>query len=190
MSAVVFKQGAVTPRAQGPVTFSQHVAPILFANCTTCHRPGEAAPFQLMSYRDARPLAKAIAAATSARVMPPWKAGASDIEFDNARRLTDEQIETIQRWVADGALEGDASRTPPAAEFTDGWQLGPPDLAVTMSEAYEVPAKRPGRVPQLRRAAQSRSRRLGARDRLQAVGARCRASQSVLPGCDRCGARA
>src|SRR4029453_18022616 len=86
---------------------------------------------------------KAIAAATSARVMPPWKAAAGDIEFDNARRLTDEQIETIQRWVADGALEGDASRTPPLPRFTEGWQLGPPDLAVTMSEAYEVPASGP-----------------------------------------------
>ena len=62
--AFVMQRGTAVPQAQGPVTFSQHVAPILFANCTTCHRPGEAAPFQLMNYRDARPLAKAIAAAT------------------------------------------------------------------------------------------------------------------------------
>src|SRR5215208_4036245 len=101
---VVLRETAA-PQAQGPVTFSQHVAPILFANCTTCHRPGEAAPFQLMSYRDARPLAKAIAAATASRVMPPWKAAPGDIDFANARRLTDSEIDTIQRWVADGALE-------------------------------------------------------------------------------------
>ena len=69
---------AATPRAQGPVTFSEHVAPIVFANCTPCHRPGEAAPFSLLSYRDARPLAKAIASATASHVMPPWKAGPSD----------------------------------------------------------------------------------------------------------------
>ena len=93
VSAVVLQRGTATPQAQGPVTFSQHVAPILFANCTTCHRPGEAAPFQLMNYRDARPLAKAIAAATSARVMPPWKAAAGDVEFANTRRLTDQQID-------------------------------------------------------------------------------------------------
>jgi hypothetical protein len=131
------------PQAQGPVTFSQHVAPILFANCTTCHRPGEAAPFQLMSYRDARPLAKAIAAATASRVMPPWKAASGDIEFANARRLTDAEIDVIQRWVADGAPEGDAKLMPALPRFTEGWQLGPPDLAVTMSEAFEVPARGP-----------------------------------------------
>jgi len=88
VGAFVVDQETAVPQAQGPVTFSQHVAPILFANCTTCHRPGEAAPFQLMSYRDARPLAKAIAAATASRIMPPWKAAPTDIEFANARRLT------------------------------------------------------------------------------------------------------
>src|SRR5262245_8080206 len=143
VGAFVVHQETAVPQAQGPVTFSQHVAPILFANCTSCHRPGEAAPFQLLSYRDARPLAKAIAAATSSRVMPPWKAGPSDFPFENARRLTDEQIAIIQRWVADGALEGDASKLPPMPRFTEGWQLGPPDLIVTMSEPFEVSASGP-----------------------------------------------
>ena len=140
VGAFVVDQETAVPQAQGPVTFSQHVAPILFANCTTCHRPGEAAPFQLMSYRDARPLAKAIAAATASRVMPPWKAAPGDVEFANARKLTDAEVNTIQRWVADGAPEGDAKLLPPLPKFTEGWQLGTPDLAVTMSEAYEVPA--------------------------------------------------
>jgi hypothetical protein len=135
---------SVVSQAQTPVTFSEHVAPIVYANCSTCHRPGEAAPFSLLSYRDARPLAKAIAAATASRVMPPWKAGPSDYAFDNARRLTDEQIATIQRWVADGAPEGDPAKTPPLPRFTEGWQLGTPDLAVSMSEAFEVPARGPG----------------------------------------------
>jgi hypothetical protein len=142
-AAFVVQRGTAVPQAQGPITFSQHVAPILFANCTGCHRPGEAAPFQLMNYRDARPLAKAIAAATVARIMPPWKASAGDVEFANARQLTDAEIDIIQRWVADGALEGDAKLTPPLPTFTEGWQLGPPDLAVTMSEAFEVPASGP-----------------------------------------------
>jgi hypothetical protein len=143
VAAFVVQPGTVVPQAQGPITFTQHVAPILFANCTGCHRPGEAAPFQLMNYRDARPLAKAIASATSSRIMPPWKAAAGDVEFANVRRLTDAEIETIQRWVADGALEGDAKFLPVLPRFTEGWQLGPPDLAVTMGEAYEVPASGP-----------------------------------------------
>ena len=133
-----------TPRAQtSTTTFSEQVAPILFTNCTTCHRPGEAAPFSLLSYRDARPLAKAIAAATASRVMPPWKAAPSDYAFDNARRLTDEQIATIQRWVADGAPEGNPAKTPALPRFTEGWQLGTPDLVVTMPEPFEVPASGP-----------------------------------------------
>src|SRR5262245_1577735 len=141
--AFVIQRDTAVPRAQGPITFSQHVAPILFNNCTGCHRPGEAAPFQLMSYRDARPLAKAIAAATASRIMPPWKAVPGDVEFANTRQLTDQQIDIIQRWVADGALEGDASRLPALPKFTEGWQLGTPDLAVSMSEAFEVPATGP-----------------------------------------------
>jgi hypothetical protein len=135
--------GSATPSAQSPVTFSEHVAPIVFANCTPCHRPGEAAPFSLLNYRDARPLAKAIASATASRVMPPWKAGPSDFAFDNARRLTDEQVATIQRWVADGAPEGDPAKLPALPRFTEGWQLGQPDLAVSMSEAFDVPATGP-----------------------------------------------
>jgi hypothetical protein len=131
------------PAAQAPVTFAEHVAPILFANCTGCHRPGEAAPFSLLGYKDARPLAKAIAAATASRSMPPWKAGPGDYAFANERRLTTEQIRTIERWVADGATEGDPSKLPPLPPFTEGWQLGRPDLVVSMSEPFEVPAKGP-----------------------------------------------
>ena len=140
---VVVAGGAARPTAQAPVTFSEHVAPIVFANCAPCHRPGEAAPFSLLSYRDARPLAKAMAAATASRMMPPWKAGPSDYAFDNARQLTDDQIATIQRWVADGAPEGDPAKMPARPRFTEGWQLGAPDLAVSMSEAFEVPATGP-----------------------------------------------
>ena len=139
--AVVVTRDVATPRAQSPITFSEHVAPIVFANCAPCHRPGEAAPFSLLSYRDARPLAKAIATATASHVMPPWKAGPSDYAFANARQLGPDQIATIQKWVADGALEGDPARLPPLPRFTEGWQLGPPDLTVTMSEAFEVPAR-------------------------------------------------
>jgi hypothetical protein len=147
LASVVLAMGALfasheaVPSAQAPVTFSEHVAPIVFANCTSCHRPGEAAPFTLMSYRDARPLAKAIASATASHLMPPWKAAPSDYPFANARQLSADQIATIQKWVADGAREGDPARLPPLPRFTDGWQLGSPDLTVSMSEAFEVPAR-------------------------------------------------
>ncbi|HEY7442117.1 MAG TPA: hypothetical protein VH701_06845 [Vicinamibacterales bacterium] len=140
---LVLGYGGAGSRAQAPVTFSEHVAPIVFRNCTVCHRPGESAPFPLLSYRDARPWARAIAAATVARVMPPWKAAPSDYEFRNARQLSADEISTIQRWVADGTLEGDPARLPPPPSFSDGWQLGVPALVVQMPEEFEVPAQGP-----------------------------------------------
>lgn len=143
VGSVLSGGGDARPSAQGPDTFSEHVAPIVFGNCTPCHRPGEAAPFPLMGYRDARPLAKAIATATSSRVMPPWKAGPSDYAFQNARQLSTDQIATIQRWVDDGMLEGDPARLPAMPRFIEGWQLGQPDLVVTMGEAFEVAARGP-----------------------------------------------
>jgi hypothetical protein len=131
------------PGGSAAVTFSEHVAPILFDNCTSCHRPGEAAPFALMSYNDARSRGRLIAAVTSARVMPPWKAAPGDIPFRNARRLTDAQIETLRQWVAGAMLEGDPRTLPRMPEFPEGWQLGAPDLVVTMTEPFPVPADGP-----------------------------------------------
>ena len=142
-AATVLGPAGTTPRAQTAVTFSEHVAPIVFANCAGCHRSGEAAPFPLLSYRDARPLAKAMAAAAASRAMPPWKPGATDYAFHDARGLTGAQIEILQRWADGGAPEGDPSKLPRLPSFTDGWQLGPPDLVVTMAEAYDVPARGP-----------------------------------------------
>src|SRR5262245_46241931 len=73
-------------------TFNKEVAPILFQNCAGCHRPGEGAPFPLLSYQDARKRGKLLARVTQSRQMPPWKAEKGDIAFRNERRLTDEQI--------------------------------------------------------------------------------------------------
>jgi len=123
------------------VTFSEDVAPIIFNNCTSCHRPGEAAPFALQSYADVRPRGRLIAASTRARQMPPWKADTGDFAFQGDRRLSDAQIDVIERWVNGGMLQGDPAKMPPLPRFTDGWQLGEPDLVVRMPEAYAVPEK-------------------------------------------------
>jgi hypothetical protein len=126
--------------AKDSVTFTEDVAPIVFNNCTGCHRAGEAAPFTLMNYTEVRSHAKLIAAVTSSRRMPPWKAGPSDYEFKNARSLSDADIATIQKWVEAGMPEGDPRKLPKMPEFTQGWELGKPDLIVSMPEAYPVPA--------------------------------------------------
>ena len=70
-------------------TFNRDVAPILYKNCSNCHRPGEVAPFALLTYEDAAKRAKQIAAITQARVMPPWKATPGYGDFLDVRRLTE-----------------------------------------------------------------------------------------------------
>jgi hypothetical protein len=119
-------------------TFARDIAPLVYANCTTCHRDGEAAPFELISYKDVKRHAKQIAEVTASHFMPPWKAigGA----FVGSRHLTDAQVALFKAWNEAGAPEGDATRTPAPPTFPSGWALGTPDLIVKMPEAYEIPA--------------------------------------------------
>jgi tetratricopeptide (TPR) repeat protein len=122
--------GAAPAAGGAQATFARDVAPILYEHCAPCHRPGGAGPFSLTSYDDARRHATLIARAAKDRYMPPWKPQAGD--FVGERRLTDAQIATLERWAADGALEGDAANAPPAPRFPSDWQAGPPDLVVTL----------------------------------------------------------
>lgn len=127
-----------------PPTFSRDVAPIVFRHCVTCHHPGTNGAFSLVAYSDVRPRARAIAAAIASRYMPPWKPedGYTD-ELVGRRHLTEQEIETIQQWVAAGAPEGDAAALPTLPRWADGWRLGEPDLVVRMPEAFDVPASGP-----------------------------------------------
>ncbi len=129
--------------ADATVTFNRQIAPILYQNCTPCHRPGEAAPFSLLSYHDATRKGKTIAQATAARVMPPWKAEPASYPYRDERRLTDAQIALIQTWVAQGMPEGAAADKPEPPKFPGGWRLGEPDLVVELPAAYHVPADGP-----------------------------------------------
>src|SRR6187402_210408 len=124
-----------------PVTFNKHIAPMLFQNCSACHRPGEVAPFNLLTYEDAKKRSKQLARVTAQRAMPPWKAEPDHGDFRDARTLTDAQIALIKRWHESGAPEGDPKDLPPAPKFTDGWTLGEPDLILTMPEEFAVPAE-------------------------------------------------
>ena len=126
--------------AQARVTFTRDVAPVLFAHCSTCHRPGEIGPFSLLTYEDARPRATAIARTTHERSMPPWKPEPGYGEFVGARRLTERQIDLIQHWAQAGAPRGDPADQPPTPSFPDGWRLGEPDLIIRMVEPYTLPA--------------------------------------------------
>jgi len=125
---------------EGPITFSKQVAPILWKNCAGCHRPGEVAPFPLLTYRDAARRAGFLRQVAESRQMPPWKPEPGFGTFFDAHRLTDREIATLAEWADAGAPEGDPVDLPAAPRFTDGWQLGRPDRVVTMPEEYPVPA--------------------------------------------------
>jgi hypothetical protein len=129
--------------ASGP-TFTETIAPILYANCVTCHRAGEAAPFSLITYEDVTKRAKLIAEVTESKYMPPWHAAHGYGEFVGERRLTEAQIATIGRWVKDGMPRGDDSKMPKLPAFpADGWRLGQPDLILEMPAGFDLPAKGP-----------------------------------------------
>jgi hypothetical protein len=121
-------------------TFSRDVAPIFYKNCTSCHRAGEIGPMALVTYQDARPWAKSIAAKVASGAMPPWHGDGAAGGFVNDRRLSEADKTTIVKWANDGASEGNKADLPPAPVYADGWQIGQPDAVFTMQEDYPVPA--------------------------------------------------
>ena len=138
LALAVSPAGAAVPDR---VTFTEHVAPIVFNNCTSCHRPGEGTPFTLMNYRDVQKRGELIHDVTTKREMPPWPPAQGWGHFQDERRLTAEQIATLDRWVATGMTEGPSDKLPKLPKFPEGgWSLGKPDLVVTLPEAFDVPA--------------------------------------------------
>lgn len=143
LAAIAAQQPSSTLQARSsgsPPTFNKDVAPLLFRHCAMCHHAGEAAPFPLLSYQDARIRAEQIARATESRHMPPWQPEPGYQDFSNDRRLTEAEIRTIAQWAAGGAPEGQTKDLPPVPQFPGGWQLGKPDLILTMPRAFEVRA--------------------------------------------------
>jgi Flp pilus assembly protein TadD/mono/diheme cytochrome c family protein len=133
--------GGSSPASQSPattVTFNKDIAPIVFANCASCHRPGEVAPFPLLSYSDTVKHAEEIGEETLARHMPPWLPERGEFPVLGDRRLSDAQIQLIQQWIKNGTPEGNAADLPKVPSFAAGWQLGTPDQIVTLAKPYKV----------------------------------------------------
>jgi len=124
-----------------PVTYATDVAPILHKRCAPCHRPGEVAPFSLLTYADAKKWHANIAEATFRRAMPPWKAVDGFGEFHEPNRLTDAEIAVLQEWSKAGAPRGDVAKEPPPPKFPADWAMGTPDLVVEMPRPFKVYAE-------------------------------------------------
>ncbi|MGZ3865531.1 MAG: monooxygenase [Bacteroidia bacterium] len=121
----------------GPVTFAEHISPIIFKNCTPCHRTGEAGPFTLLNYADAKKNANKIKFVTKTGYMPPWPADTSYSHFIGERVLSANEIELIQKWVEGSCLPGDTTKVK-APEFYTGSFFGKPDVVISMKEVVPI----------------------------------------------------
>jgi hypothetical protein len=124
-------------------TYNKDVAPILNTRCAQCHRPGEVAPFSLLTYQDAAKRAPLIASVTASRFMPPWKPEPGFGKFQHERRLTDAQIAILREWAKTGAAEGDPKDKPVPPSFAEGWQGGEPSQVLKTGSGFTVPADGP-----------------------------------------------
>jgi peroxiredoxin len=122
-------------------TYTKDVARILNANCVTCHRQGQAAPFSLESYEKAKAWSHEMVNTTRSRSMPPWKPVTNHGLYYNERRLTDGEIATLAKWHAGGAPQGDPKDAPPPPSFPDTWMMGKPDAVLKAEGGFELKAK-------------------------------------------------
>ncbi len=138
---LLFQSGSATAVAPASPTFNKDIAPIVYANCATCHHTGEVAPFTLLNFADVKKRAKQIVEVTHDKIMPPWKAQTECGEFLDTRHLTDAQIQLIKQWTDAGAPEGDAADAPKTPEFIQDWHIGKPDMVLEVPEAYTLRAE-------------------------------------------------
>jgi peroxiredoxin/mono/diheme cytochrome c family protein len=128
-------------RPDAGVTYHRDIAPLLQAKCQACHRPGEVAPFALLTYADARHWGPMMVEVTANGTMPPWHANPEFGHFRNERRLSAAQKDLIAKWVEAGSPEGDTADGPPPVRWPDGWAIGTPDLVLKMPKPFRVPAE-------------------------------------------------
>jgi Flp pilus assembly protein TadD len=121
-------------------TYTRDIAPMLFHSCAPCHRPGEAAPFSLLTYADAKSHARLIVDVTQRHIMPPWLPSPDDPKFADDLRLSSAEIKRLQDWVDQGAREGNPADLPPVPQWVEGWQLGKPDVIVKATKPYALAA--------------------------------------------------
>ena len=145
--AVTEAAGCLIGRVHQPVeasevTFANQISRLFNKHCVECHRPGEIGPFSLLAYEEAVGWADTILEVIDDGRMPPWHADSRYGDFTNERRLTPEEKQQLQDWVAAGCPFGDPDSLPPPPAFVDGWRLArSPDAVLAMSErGFVVPA--------------------------------------------------
>lgn len=126
--------------AETAMTWSHDVAPVLYKNCTTCHHPGGAGPFSLLTYADAKRWAPQILNVTQSRFMPPWLPEPGYGDFADVRRLSDDDRALLKRWITGGMAQGDVKDAPAQPHYDTTWQLGKPDLILKTAQSFTLQA--------------------------------------------------
>jgi mono/diheme cytochrome c family protein len=139
-AAVTAAQKAKPAEGSAQLTWAREIAPILYANCTTCHHPGGAGPFSLLTYADAQRWGKQVVQVTESRYMPPWLPEPGHGDFADNRRLADADLAKLRKWFNAGMPEGDAADAPKPPTYDATWQLGKPDLVLKQAQSFTLPA--------------------------------------------------
>ena len=123
---------------QAQVNYSEHIAPIIYDNCTTCHRAGEIGPMPFTSYEEVAAWGGMIQYVTEIKYMPPFPPDVNYASYVGERYLTEDEIQLIADWVAAGTPQGNPDLEPPLPTFPTGSQVGVPDVVLEMSESYTI----------------------------------------------------
>ena len=137
----ISRPAAVPVAGKPEVTYSRDIAPILQRHCVECHRPGEVAPFSLLTYDDARNWAQTLKDVTQRRIMPPWKPQVGFGDFHDARAMTPAELRFLAKWADSGAPAGNLKETPKPPVFAEGWTLGQPDVVIRPAQEYRLTRK-------------------------------------------------
>jgi len=121
------------------ITFSEHIAPIVYNHCTKCHRPNEIGPFSLMNYDQVSARGSMIKHVTSINYMPPWQPDPGYRRYQKENHLTAAQKQLIVDWVDGGMPQGNPALEPPIPVFPTGSQVGVPDLTVSFAKKHVHP---------------------------------------------------
>jgi hypothetical protein len=122
------------------ITYYKDIQPLLQKNCVPCHRPGEAAPFSLMSYEDVSKRAKFIKKVVQSRYMPPWRANNHYVSFANDRSLKESEIQLIAKWVDNNMPAGSETKiNNPVQVLLPGTMYSrKPDLVLKAADSFRV----------------------------------------------------
>ncbi len=121
------------------VTYSEHIAPIIYSHCTQCHRPGEIAPFPLTNYNEVKSYDGMIKYVTGIQYMPPWKAEVGYQHYQKENYMTASEIQLIADWVNAGSPQGNPALEPPLPVFPSGSRVGTPDLTISFAQPHPIP---------------------------------------------------